>query len=88
MKIESLVQYQADWVVSRTLIDKKAGTVTVFSFDEGQGLSEHVAPYDAFVYIFDGEAEITIARNLAGKKWWDDNVASQETARIEGNKEI
>jgi len=61
MKIESLVQYQTGSVVSRTLIDKKAGTVTIFSFDEGQGLSEHVAPYDALVYIFDGEAAITIA---------------------------
>ncbi len=47
--------------MSRTLIDKKIGTITIFSFDEGQGLSEHTAPYDAFVYIVDGEAEITIS---------------------------
>ena len=65
MKADNLVQYQVGSVVSRTLIDKKAGTVTLFSFDEGQGLSEHVAPYDALVYILDGEAEITVA----GKTW-------------------
>lgn len=48
-------------IVSRTLIDKKAGTVTFFAFDEGQGLSEHVAPYDALVCILDGEAEVVIS---------------------------
>jgi quercetin dioxygenase-like cupin family protein len=47
--------------VSRTLIDKKAGTITFFAFDEGQGLSEHVAPYDALVSIIDGEAEVAIS---------------------------
>ncbi len=56
-----LLQYQDDAVVSRTLIDKKVGTVTMFAFDEGQGLSEHTAPYDAMVMITDGEAEIRIA---------------------------
>ena len=58
---DDLVAYQEGSVVSRTLIDKKVGTVTVFAFGEGQGLSEHTAPYDAFVQILDGEAEITIA---------------------------
>jgi quercetin dioxygenase-like cupin family protein len=48
-------------VVSRTLIDKKAGTVTLFAFDKEQGLSEHTAPYDALVQIIDGEAEVTIS---------------------------
>ncbi len=47
--------------MSRTLIDKKAGTVTLFSFDEEQGLSEHTAPFDALVYIIDGAAEIIIS---------------------------
>jgi quercetin dioxygenase-like cupin family protein len=61
MRIDSLVDYQEGSVVSRTIIDKKAGTVTAFAFDEGQGLSEHVAPYDAIVNITDGEAEITIS---------------------------
>lgn len=53
--------YQEGSVVSRTIIDRKTGTVTFFAFDKGQGLSEHTAPFDALVYILDGEAEITIA---------------------------
>lgn len=61
LELASLADYQSGAVVSRTLIDKKIGTITIFSFDEGQGLSEHTAPYDAFVYIVDGEAEITIS---------------------------
>lgn len=48
-------------MVSRTIIDKKAGTCTLFAFDAGQGLSEHTAPFDALVYLLDGEAEITIS---------------------------
>jgi quercetin dioxygenase-like cupin family protein len=60
-KLVDLVEYQEDAVVSKTLIDKKAGTITLFAFAEGQGLSEHVAPFDALVSILDGEAEITIA---------------------------
>ena len=55
------VQYQAGSVVSRKIIHKAMGTVTVFSFDEGQGLSEHTAPFDALVQVLDGEAEIVIA---------------------------
>ena len=56
-----LVSYQSGAVVSRTVIDRKIGTITLFSFDEGQGLSEHTAPYDAFVQIVDGTAEVNIA---------------------------
>jgi quercetin dioxygenase-like cupin family protein len=59
--LTELVAYQTDAVVSRTLIDKKAGTVTLFAFDKGQGLSEHTAPFDAMVYVCDGEAEVTIS---------------------------
>jgi quercetin dioxygenase-like cupin family protein len=59
-----LIDYQEASVVSRTLVDKKAGTVTLFAFDERQRLSEHTAPYDALVQIVEGEAEITIS----GKK--------------------
>jgi quercetin dioxygenase-like cupin family protein len=59
-----LTAYQDGAVVSRTLIDKQAGTITAFAFDEGQGLSEHTAPYDAFVQVLDGEAEITIDGTL------------------------
>jgi quercetin dioxygenase-like cupin family protein len=57
----NLVEYQAGSVVSRTIIDKDNGTLTVFAFGEGQGLSEHTAPYDALAYILDGRAEITIS---------------------------
>jgi len=59
--LSSLINYQEGSVVSRTIIDKKEGTVTLFAFDEKQGLSEHTAPFDAIVYIVDGEAEVTIA---------------------------
>lgn len=54
------VEYQQDAVVSRTLLDKKAGTITLFAFDAGQGLSEHTAPFDAMVQVLDGEGEVTI----------------------------
>lgn len=60
LTMSELVAYQDGSVVSKTLIDKKIGTLTLFSFDAGQGLSEHTAPYDAFVQIVDGEAEVTI----------------------------
>ena len=56
-----LVNYQNGSVVSRTLIEKKTGTVTLFAFSKGQALSEHTAPFDAMVYILDGKAEITIS---------------------------
>ncbi len=61
MKLTDLVDYQVDSVVSRTIIDKKTGTLTLFAFGKGQGLSEHTAPFDALVYLLDGEAEITIS---------------------------
>src|SRR3989304_9802260 len=57
----ALIDYQEGSVVSRTLIDKKGGTVTLFAFDENQGLSEHTAPYDAMVYVLDGEVDVTIS---------------------------
>ncbi len=56
-----LLAYQESAVVSRTLLDKPVGTVTLFAFDQGQGLSEHTTPFDALVYLLDGEADITIA---------------------------
>ena len=55
------ISYQEGSVVSRTIIDRKAGTVTLFAFDESQGLSEHTAPFDALAQILEGEVEITIA---------------------------
>jgi len=60
LTMSNLVAYSDGAVVSKTLIDKKVGTVTLFSFDAGQGLSEHTAPYDAFVQVVDGEAQVTI----------------------------
>lgn len=62
LKAKGLVGYDAGAVVSRTIIQKPVGTVTIFSFDKGQGLSEHTAPFDAMVEILDGEAEISIDR--------------------------
>jgi quercetin dioxygenase-like cupin family protein len=61
IKLVNFLDYQAGAVVSRTIIDKPAGTLTLFAFDKGQGLSEHTAPFDALVYLLDGEAEITIS---------------------------
>ena len=60
-KLADLAAYQKDAVVSKEIIGRETGTVTIFAFDAGQGLSEHVAPFDAFVYVPEGRAEITIA---------------------------
>lgn len=59
--LASLVSFEPGSVVSRTVIDRGAGTVTVFAFDEGEGLSEHTAAYDALLYILEGEALVTIS---------------------------
>ena len=56
-----LVAYQDGAVVSRTIVFRKSGTVTLFAFDAGEGLSEHTAPFDAMVQVLDGEVEITIS---------------------------
>lgn len=61
LKLVDLVEYQRGAVVSREIIRKDTGTVTGFSFDKGEGLSEHTAPFDALVYILDGRAEIFIS---------------------------
>ena len=61
IRLIDLINYQYGSIVSRTIIDKKTGTVTLFAFDEDQGLSEHTAPFDAMVNIIDGEAEVTIS---------------------------
>jgi quercetin dioxygenase-like cupin family protein len=58
--LEQFVDYADGSVVSKTLLKKEIGNITVFAFDKGQGLSEHTAPFDAVVYILDGKAEITI----------------------------
>jgi quercetin dioxygenase-like cupin family protein len=61
IKLAAMINYQEGSVVSRTIVDKEAGTVTLFAFDTGQGLSEHTAPFDALVYNLDGEVEVTIS---------------------------
>lgn len=58
--LKDMVDYQEDSIVSRAIIDKKIGTVTIFAFDEGQSLSEHTAPYDAMVCLIDGTGEFVI----------------------------
>lgn len=59
--LHDLVKYQENAVVSSEIIKKDAGTVTVFAFDAGQGLSEHTAPFDALIHVIDGQAEVTIS---------------------------
>ncbi|MBZ0201557.1 MAG: cupin domain-containing protein [Ignavibacteria bacterium] len=61
MDLQNLLSYQPNSIVSRVLLKKPSGTITVFAFAEGEGLSEHTAPFDAYVQILDGEAEITIS---------------------------
>lgn len=74
-----LVDYQDGSVVSKEIIKQEKGTVTLFAFAQGQGLSEHTAPFDALVYIFDGQAEITIAE----KRY---NLKTGETIIMPANK--
>ena len=56
-----LIEYSKDSIVSKTLLDKSAGTITLFAFDQGQKLSEHTAPYDAVIQVLDGKAQVKIA---------------------------
>jgi len=63
MKLADLVDYQGGSVVSREILKKDTGTVTLFAFDAGQGLSEHTAPFDALVYVVEGSVEIKISGN-------------------------
>ena len=58
--LKDMVEYQQGAIVSRTIMDKPQGTVTLFAFSDGEGLSEHTTPYDALVQVMDGEAEIII----------------------------
>lgn len=78
-KLADLVNYQPGAVVSKTLIDKPTGTVTLFAFAEGQGLSEHTAPFDAMVNVVDGQAEVMIA----GEKF---NLQSGDMIIMPANK--
>ncbi len=60
-QVKDLLDYQNNAIVSREIIKQETGTVTLFAFDKGQGLSEHTAPFDALVYIVDGAAEIIVS---------------------------
>lgn len=60
-RLVELIRYQEGSVVSRALVARSTGTVTLFAFDAGQGLSEHTAPYDALVILLEGEADITVS---------------------------
>jgi quercetin dioxygenase-like cupin family protein len=62
--LADMIDYADGSIVSKTLIDKTVGTITLFAFDRGQKLSEHTAPYDAVVQIIDGSADITIGGKL------------------------
>jgi quercetin dioxygenase-like cupin family protein len=59
-RLADLVEYSEDSIVSKTILDKSAGTITLFAFDKGQKLSEHTAPYDAVVQVLDGHGQLTI----------------------------
>ena len=59
--MKSLVEYQEGTIVSKSIISKDSGSITIFAFDKGQELSEHTAPYDAFLQVIDGKAEIRIS---------------------------
>ena len=61
LTLKKMVEYQDGSIVSKEIIKKESGTVTLFAFDKGQGLSEHTAPFDALVNVLDGQAEIKIS---------------------------
>jgi len=61
LKAENLIEYQEGAVVSKEILRKNTGNITMFAFDKGEGLSEHTAPFDAIVQVIDGKAEITIS---------------------------
>jgi quercetin dioxygenase-like cupin family protein len=79
LELDKLIDYQEGSIVSRAIISKKSGNITIFAFDKGQGLSEHTAPFDALVYIIDGQAEVIIS----GKKL---NVGTDQMVIMPANK--
>jgi quercetin dioxygenase-like cupin family protein len=87
MNLKDMVAYQEGSVVSKTLINKKAGTVTLFAFSEDQGLSEHTAPYDALASIIEGEAEIIVSGKAFHLKQGDMiNMPANEPHALLGGK--
>lgn len=79
LNIDEMVKYQDGAIVSKTIVEKDQGMVTLFAFGEGQGLSEHTSPYDALAHILDGEVKISIA----GEKF---NVKAGEMLLMPANK--
>ncbi len=69
--LKDLIAYQEGSVVSRTIVHRETGTLTLFAFDAGQGLSEHTAPFDAVVYVLEGEVEIIVAGKPARARTGD-----------------
>ncbi len=63
LRVEDLIEYQKGAIVNKEVLRKGTGTVTIFAFDKGEGLSEHTAPFDAMVQVIDGRAEINISGN-------------------------
>ena len=63
LNLEEMVEYSSGGVISKQVLKNQSGNITLFSFDKGQGLTEHTAPFDAIVQILDGEAQITIGGN-------------------------
>lgn len=78
-KLIELLDYQEGAVVSREILKKNTGGVTLFSFDQGEGLSEHTAPFDAMIYVLDGKVEVTIS----GKPY---NLSQGDTIIMPANK--
>jgi quercetin dioxygenase-like cupin family protein len=68
VRLVDFVNYQEGAVVSRALINRATGTVTLFAFDEGQGLNEHTAPFDAVAHLLEGEAEIAVSGKHYGRR--------------------
>lgn len=63
MQLQQLVEYVADTIVSKPLLESEAGNITLFSFDQGQGLSEHTVPFDAMIQVLQGEVDVHIGEN-------------------------
>jgi quercetin dioxygenase-like cupin family protein len=82
-QLSGMLQYQAASVVSRVLLKNKGGTVTLFAFSKGEGLSEHTAPFDALVHVIEGEAEIGIAFHSALEKF---QVTAGEIITLPANR--
>ena len=84
LSLSELADYQAGSIVSRMIIDKKAGSITLFAFDKGQGLSEHTVPFDAFAFIIDGETEIVRNRFVKDADVKDIKISTESMTNEDG----